>query len=1481
MLSPGKRNNAQRSVSFSSNAGVSLTSVGRSTSSVTSPMITPIDDTEGSFIKNYSAQFNPEDFHTSNITAIDSFEVPNFPNFSGKSGKASKTIVVTGSATGEVRLCDAFRGQLLEGGPSHTGAVKSIVHYHSHNTTLLITGSEDCKVKIWDYRKKELLTTYERKSKVLCLAICEKTGLLAVGTTDQKIAIYKLKGSSLNDQPLADFKSLHSDLILALGIVASTSVVDQARIVSVGWDKRMFVWKSNGAKDDFDSLSDHQVTSNNSKPESMFERGHTKSITALTIHVPCGEGVNPMDATALLFTGSLDKTIIVWDFETRKRIRILEGHEGQVNAIRVYDQDGDGSPPIVLSVSDDKKLILWDLFTGHPIRTISCASKLSNLALLSSMDGIIAISAVTPGFLMWDLRRTSRTRRFLTGDVTTIEVYTPPPSFACDIQDQLPQVLIGSVDSWFKIFAYDEQTNVISQPLTTAKYHDKRINDGRIFVPAPDSLRPNEIEVPLMMSADGNGNIVVWKFKIQAGESPSTNLERTLVTGEPMILTIDIYDPDRYGRDRDFQQHRTGKIANGKVNLGIPCLISGGGGKSIKIWDFLGLCEGLSNTTPHLIAEIPKAHANNIRSIVIHHPVSKDEDPLFVTGSYDMTTKLWKLETLELLHEFQPVHTNYVFATAIYDPNTHYAAPENPRPAVITCSYDGSFAIHDMRTKEVLVHKRDAHKDSITALAVYTPPYGNKDESALIVTGSIDCLVHIWNMRGEKIQTLYGHKNRVCTIKVYIPLGKKHPVILSGDDDGVTIVWEDSLYQYSFMPLREMVTNAFELDLMDNKGDWPNITSYVKQYDSMIFIENSHLFTLAVLHHRPDFLIKFWKYLSLTLPVIQPHQEEGINYDLLSLAIKQHNMACIRSIVLSWIERLNEDMDNMLMQRYYHSSYLFPMEALEQLYQHHPLQFIEFICSLRLIRCDKSLMKGIIHLRYFPSDRLYEYYGAIQRVNYYDKTWMSSSSVPSPQSTLTSSLLAASSSSSLRLSLDTINDIGPTSVSPPTPITPKMREATGRRWLYAGLSSRATDVVPHSFSPLAWFNRFLKRLDSCLLWMMEEYRRLFRITMEAQPVTCMMLPIRECGKVHEYLEKFLHASDQCNKNVEIFNSPAGIHLLQYYWQIRGRSAHTISFLKFLFFTALFCVVTFFSPSSHNSGSSYYHDYPGLVFLSCLCLVGFLIYGYEEYRQMTFIQVRRRAMMSSSSADISLTRIGSLLLHFSDMWNTVDFIIVVTGCVGLVLRLVYANDTDVGKTFLALTAVFLWCKLLYFLRPYSSTGPLVAMILRIASMIKAFLLVLFCVLTGFAQAFWLLSKQDPNLTFGTIPKAFFHTFLYMLGQNVGDDYSETASPIIASFLIVIFLLVMMVLMLNLLIALMGDEFTKVRALELALWRSEQAKIILDNYPDRSSLSSYLLVLTVNSEVKNSPINCKEELQKLITTTDVLPFTPLPEPKVESH
>lgn len=168
-----------------------------------------------------------------------------------------------------------------------------------------------------------------------------------------------------------------------------------------------------------------------------------------------------------------------------------------------------------------------------------------------------------------------------------------------------------------------------------------------------------------------------------------------------------------------------------------------------------------------------------------------------------------------------------------------------------------------------------------------------------------------------------------------------------------------------------------------------------------------------------------------------------------------------------------------------------------------------------------------------------------------------------------------------------------------------------------------------------------------------------------------------------------------------------------------------------------------------------------------------------------------------------------------------------------------------------------------------------MILQIASEIRTFLFVLFCVLAGYAQAFWLLSNNEETLVFGTVSNAFLNAFLYMLGQGISADFSGTASPYVAQVFLVFFLITMMILMLNLLIALMGDVFSKVRSEGTALWRKEQAAIILEEsflYMDGRNIPKHLLVLKYTSEVKNAEINFQEELENLIATSDVPKFTP---------
>ena len=119
-----------------------------------------------------------------------------------------------------------------------------------------------------------------------------------------------------------------------------------------------------------------------------------------------------------------------------------------------------------------------------------------------------------------------------------------------------------------------------------------------------------------------------------------------------------------------------------------------------------------------------------------------------------------------------------------------------------------------------------------------------------------------------------------------------------------------------------------------------------------------------------------------------------------------------------------------------------------------------------------------------------------------------------------------------------------------------------------------------------------------------------------------------------------------------------------------------------------------------------------------------------------------------------------------------------------------------------------------------------MILQIMKDIQYFVLILAVVLTGFSMAFWLISYPDYSLEFGTIQMAFLNTYLYMLGQNISTDFSATASPRLGILLLVMFMFFMMILMLNLLIALMGNSYSKVQEKGPAEWRLGQASMILE-------------------------------------------------------
>jgi hypothetical protein len=176
-----------------------------------------------------------------------------------------------------------------------------------------------------------------------------------------------------------------------------------------------------------------------------------------------------------------------------------------------------------------------------------------------------------------------------------------------------------------------------------------------------------------------------------------------------------------------------------------------------------------------------------------------------------------------------------------------------------------------------------------------------------------------------------------------------------------------------------------------------------------------------------------------------------------------------------------------------------------------------------------------------------------------------------------------------------------------------------------------------------------------------------------------------------------------------------------------------------------------------------------------------------------------------------------------------------------------------------------------------------MIIRIANDIRFFLLVLLLVLLGFSQAFWLLSSKDSSSQFGTVPGSLLNSFLFMLG-NFNADFEGTASPVIATIILVQFLLFMSILMLNLLIALMGESFNQVSQNGLGQWRLELAATLIEQRhllavnEEVNGINNCMYVIKYTSELEfddvienheyeNQPIGTSEESHDHFTAVPI--------------
>jgi hypothetical protein len=134
----------------------------------------------------------------------------------------------------------------------------------------------------------------------------------------------------------------------------------------------------------------------------------------------------------------------------------------------------------------------------------------------------------------------------------------------------------------------------------------------------------------------------------------------------------------------------------------------------------------------------------------------------------------------------------------------------------------------------------------------------------------------------------------------------------------------------------------------------------------------------------------------------------------------------------------------------------------------------------------------------------------------------------------------------------------------------------------------------------------------------------------------------------------------------------------------------------------------------------------------------------------------------------------------------------------------------------------------YLRAFPSTAPLVRMILVITRDVVPFLGVCSIVIAG-CTCFFAINQPEAGSAFSDFDGVagflapLLTVILAMLGSFEIGDYTKRAA--VAMFLLFAFFVI--VLMLNLLIAIMGDAYSKVKESELVEGLHERAKMIVGN------------------------------------------------------
>ncbi len=502
------------------------------------------------------------------------------------------------------------------------------------------------------------------------------------------------------------------------------------------------------------------------KPELVIQTGHTSLVNSVAFL---------LDGKTAASAGG-DNTVKLWNIETGRQIKSLEGHTGFILSVAV-SRNG-----ILASGALDNTIKLWNVETGEQIKSLE-GHKSGVLSVAFSPDGkILASSSKDSTVKLWNVE-TGREIKSLEGH--TAEVFSV--AFSPDGKT----LASGSIDNTIKLWDVETGRQIKSFEGHTDEVLSVSFSpDGKTLASGgkDNTVKLWDVETGRQLkSLEGHSSLIY---------STAFSPDGKTVVSAGGDRTIKLWDVETGRQVKSLEGH-TSYIVSIALSKDGKTLLSGSGDHTVRLWNVETgrQIQAFTSHTTHVLLVAVSGDGKKVASATLRGTIklwnvetgeqvksleygSKSENTIntitfspngetLASGDKDRTIKLWNVETGQLLKSLEG-HTAWVYSVAF--------SPDGKTLA--SGSEDRTIKLWNVETGEQ-VKSFEGHAQGIKTVA-FSP------DGKMLASGSRDGTIKLWDVRtGEQIKFLTGHLAEVSSV-AFSPDGK---TLASGSFDKTVKLW--------------------------------------------------------------------------------------------------------------------------------------------------------------------------------------------------------------------------------------------------------------------------------------------------------------------------------------------------------------------------------------------------------------------------------------------------------------------------------------------------------------------------------------------------------------------------------------------------------------------------------------------------------------------------------------------------------------------